>query len=67
MQSLKVCRLRCLCTIRNNKDVIRRHANFIINNPNKIHISAAASEMRSFFWNFYNNICVPAGCVLTIA
>jgi len=50
----------------NNKNVIRRNANFIINNPNKINISAAAREMHSLFWNCYNNICVPTDYVLII-
>ena len=50
-----------------NKDVIRRYANFIIENPNKLHVSAAAPEICSLFWNCYNKICVPADYVLIIA
>jgi len=50
-KSESVTSTRCLCTIRNNKDVIRRYANFITDNPNKLHVSAAAPEICSLFWN----------------
>jgi len=50
----------------NNKNVIRRNANFIINNPNNINISGVAPEMHTLCWNCYNNICAPTDYVIII-